>query len=77
MSTENNLTEAHKMYLTQRAQSYKMELEMILNSSKSNVLPGREYCENCDPRFDLLSTPEKKLEITYFYKNNYHLKMDI
>ena len=59
MSTENNNSEAHKLYLTQRAQSYKMELEMILNSSKSNVLPGREYCENCDPRFKLLSTPEK------------------
>ena len=59
MSTENNFTEAHKAYLTQRAQSYKMELEMILNSSKSNVLPGREYCENCDPRLKLLSTPEK------------------
>ena len=59
MSTENNLTEAHKMYLTQKAQSYKMELEMVLNSSKSNVLPG------------------KKLGITYFYKSNYHLKMDI
>ena len=59
MSTENNISEAHKLYLTQRAQSYKMELEMILNSSKSNVLPGREYCENCDPRFKLLSTPEK------------------
>ena len=34
-------------------------LEMILNSSKSNVLPGREYCKNCDPRFKMLSTPEK------------------
>ena len=32
---------------------------MILNSSKSNVLPGREYCENCDPRFKILSTPKK------------------
>ena len=59
MSTENNFTEAHKAYLTQKAQSYKMELEMILNSTKSNVIPGREYCENCDPRFKLLSTPEK------------------
>ena len=59
MSTENNLTEVHKMYLTQKAQSYKMELEMILNYFQSNVLPGREYCENCDPRFKLLSTPEK------------------
>ena len=59
MSTEKNFTEAHKAYLTQKAHSYKMELEMILNSSKSNVLPGREYCENCDPRFKLLSTPEK------------------
>ena len=59
MSTENNLTEAYKVYLTQKAQSYKMELEMILNSSKRNVLPGREYYENCDPRFKLLSTPEK------------------
>ena len=59
MSSENNFTEAHKAYLTQKAQSYKMELEMILNSTKSNVIPGREYCENCDPRFKLLSTPEK------------------
>ena len=59
MSTENNNSEAHKLYLTQRAQAYKRELEMILNSSKSNVLPGREYCKNCDPRFKLLNTPEK------------------
>ena len=59
MSTENNFTEAHKVYLTQKAHSYKIELEIILNSSKSNVLPGRQYCQNCDPRFKLLSTPEK------------------
>ena len=32
---------------------------MTLNSSKSNVLAGREYCENFDSRFWLLSTPEK------------------
>ena len=59
MTTENNYTESRKMYLTQKAQSYKMELEMILNSSKSYVLSDREYCENFDPRFKLLSTPEK------------------
>ena len=59
MSTENNNSEAHKIYLTQKAQAYKRELEMFLNSSKSNVLPGREYYENCDPRFKLLNTPEK------------------
>ena len=59
MSIENNHSKAHKLYLTQKAQAYKMELEMILNFSKSNVLPGREYCENCDPRFKILSTPEK------------------
>ena len=59
MSTENNHSEAHKLYLTKRTQAYKRELEMILNSSKSNVLPGREYCENCDPRFKMLCTPEK------------------
>ena len=59
MSTENNNSDAHKLYLTQRAQAYKREPEMILNSSKSNVLPGREYCENFDPRFKLLNTPEK------------------
>ena len=59
MSIENNHSEAHKLYLTQRAQAYKMELEMILNSSKTNVLAGREYCENSDPRFKMLSSLEK------------------
>ena len=43
----------------QKAQVYKRELELILNSSKQIALPGREYCENCDSRFKLLSTPEK------------------
>ena len=47
------------MYLAQKAQSYKKELESILNSSKHTVAPGREYCENCDPRFKVLSSPEK------------------
>ena len=47
------------MYLAQKAQSYKKELELILNSSKHTVAPGREYCENCDPRFKILSSPEK------------------
>ena len=68
MSTENKISEAHKLYLTQRAQSYKMELERILNSSKSSVLPGREYCENCDPRFKLISTPEKNSKQFTFTK---------
>ena len=36
-----------------------MELDLILNSSKRKVPLGREYCENCDPRFCLLQTPEK------------------
>ena len=30
-----------------------------MNSSKHIVLPGQEYCENCDPRYKLLSSPEK------------------
>ena len=45
--------------MVQKAQDYKRELELILNSSKITVPPGREYCENCDPRFKLLSSPEK------------------
>ena len=61
MSLENDNSEAHKFYLAQKAQAYQMELEMILNSSKTNVLPGREYCENCDPRFKMLKTPKKTL----------------
>ena len=56
---ENSDSEAHKIYLLQKAQAYKLELDQILNSSKRKVLPGRVYCENCDPRFRLLQTPEK------------------
>ena len=56
---ESNDSEAHKFYLLQKAQAYKLELDLILNSSKRNVPLGREYCENCDPRFCLLQTPEK------------------
>ena len=36
-----------------------MELDLILNSSERKAPPGRENCENCDPRFHLLQTPEK------------------
>ena len=56
---KNTDSEAHKIYLLQRAQAYKLEIDQILNSSKKKVIPGREYCENCDPRFRLLQTPEK------------------
>ena len=56
---ESNDSEAHKFYLLQKAQAYKLELDLILNSSKRKVPLGREYCENCDPRFCLLQTPEK------------------
>ena len=56
---ENNDSEAHKLYLIQKSQAYKLELELFLNSSKRKALPGREYCENCNPRFKLLQTPEK------------------
>ena len=56
---ESNDSEAHKLYLLQKAQAYKLELDLILNSSKRKVPLGREYCENCDPRFCLLQTPEK------------------
>ena len=59
VDTVSESSEAHKMYLVQKAQSYKKELESILNSSKNTVAPGREYCENCDPRFKVLSSPEK------------------
>ena len=45
--------------MAQKAQDYKKELELIFNYSKHRVLPGPEYCENCDPRFKLLSSPEK------------------
>ena len=47
--TFSDHSEAHKIYLAQKAQDYKKELELILNSSKHAVLPGREYCENYDP----------------------------
>ena len=56
---EGNDSEAYKLYLLQKAQAYKLELDLILNSSKSQVPLRREYCENCDPRFGLLQTPEK------------------
>ena len=56
---EGNDSEAHKPYLLQRAQAYKLELDLILNSSKGKVPLVREYCENCDPRFHFLQTPEK------------------
>ena len=52
-------SEAHKIYLLQKAQAYKLELDQILNSSKRKALPEREYCENCDPRFRILQTSEK------------------
>ena len=58
------------MYLAQKAQSYKKELELILNSSKNTVAPGREYCENCDPRFKILSSPEKNQEQLIIAKTN-------
>ena len=56
---EGNNSEAHKLYLLQKAQAYKLELDLILNSSKRKVPLGREYWENCDPRFRLLQIPEK------------------
>ena len=56
---EGNDSEAHKLYLLKKAQAYKLELDLILNSSKRKVPLGREYYKNCDPRFCLLQTPEK------------------
>ena len=70
MKLETNHSEGHKEYLLQRAKDYKSELEMMLGSTKNTALPGREYCKQCDPRFRVLQTPEKKQEITYCYNNN-------
>ena len=75
---KNNDSEAHKIYLLQRAQAYKLELDQILNSSKRKVLPGREYCKNCDPRFHLLQTPEKTrnnllLQQQLYFENGHNI----
>ena len=54
MNLENNHSEGHKEYLLWRAKDYKSEQEIMLGSTKNTALPGREYCEQCDPRFRVL-----------------------
>ena len=71
---EGNDSEAHKLYLLQKAQAYKLELDLILNSSKRKVPLGRDIVRTVTLGF-VFYRHLKKLVIIYFYSSNYLLKM--
>ena len=48
------------MYHEQTAMMYEKDLQDLLKSQKlPELTPSRLYCSHCDPRFKLLSSPEK------------------
>ena len=57
----NDLEESHgmKLFYEESKNKFNCDLELIL--SRNKIIPdiGQGYCSRCDPRYNLLISPEK------------------